>query len=108
MLLTVLLVLVYLPAAVGLAAQAAWATAALFGVNLLGLVLYATDKTAAQRQRARVPETVFYLLALAGGAAGCALGRQLFNHKTRKALFGLLNWAGVAILWVSWGAGYAA
>ena len=77
-----------------LAQQSVLLAAVLLGVQVLAFLLYAADKTAAQQGGGRVPEAVLHLLALAGGAPGCFLGRHCFHHKTRKAHFGLFIGAG--------------
>ncbi len=56
-------------------------------VNLLGLVLMASDKIRAMEHRFRIPESVLLILSLIGGAFGTLTGMFLFHHKIRKPLF---------------------
>jgi uncharacterized membrane protein YsdA (DUF1294 family) len=50
-------------------------------------VLTALDKFLAGGNTLRVPEVMFYLLALAGGTPGLLIGMFLFKHKTKKEKF---------------------
>ncbi len=59
----------------------------LAAVNAAGFFLMGADKRRAARGQWRVPERGFFLLALAGGAAGCLLGMAVFRHKTRHRKF---------------------
>ncbi len=45
------------------------------------------DKSAAKKQRRRVPEKVLFLLSLLGGSVGMYLGMQTFRHKTQHWYF---------------------
>ena len=59
--------------------------------GLMGL-----DKLAARAGARRVPERVFYILALLGGGPGILAGAFVFWHKVRKPVFILV--AGLATL----------
>ena len=48
------------------------------------------DKNAARREKRRVPEKRFFLLALCGGVFGLAAGMLCFRHKTRHIRFVLI------------------
>jgi uncharacterized membrane protein YsdA (DUF1294 family)/cold shock CspA family protein len=61
-------------------------------ISLLTLVVYATDKDAARKQRWRTPENTLHLLALAGGWAGALVAQRLLHHKSRKQPFQSLFW----------------
>lgn len=57
------------------------------GMSALTFVVYALDKSAAQRGRWRIREQSLHLLALAGGWPGAWTAQKLLRHKTRKASF---------------------
>jgi len=60
---------------------------ALLLINMVSLVLMGRDKRKAQRHDRRIPEKVFFGLALCGGAVGIWAGMGLFRHKTRHPAF---------------------
>lgn len=62
---------------------AVWLAAA----NILGLILMGADKKRAKRGKWRVPEKIFFFVALLGGSIGCWSGMYLFRHKTRHWYF---------------------
>ncbi|MFP4054063.1 MAG: DUF1294 domain-containing protein [Phycisphaerae bacterium] len=74
-----------------------WWAAALAGMNLSAAILYAYDKWASSRCRARVPEIVLQVVALLGGSPAALLCRWTLRHKTRKLSFRLTFWAIVLI-----------
>lgn len=53
------------------------------------------DKWKAKRNRWRVPEKTFFLVAVLGGSLGAILGMHAFHHKTRHWYF---KWGLPAIL----------
>lgn len=57
------------------------------GSTLSTFLLCGYDKGIAGSGRTRVPERVFYGLALIGGSLGLLLGMKFFRHKTQKASF---------------------
>ena len=59
----------------------------ILGVNLLGLIVFFTDKQKAKRQSWRTPEATLFTVAIFGGSLGCLLGMYMFRHKTKKPLF---------------------
>ncbi len=63
--------------------------------SLLDFILMGTDKWKAKRNRWRVPEKTFFLVALLGGSSGAILGMYAFRHKTRHWYF---KWGLPAIL----------
>ena len=67
--------------------------------SVVTFLFYGLDKGLAktQRVRARVPELVLNLLAVAGGTPGAWLGRSVFRHKTNLRK----HWLMFAILVVS-------
>ena len=75
-------------------------------VNLAALMLMRCDKAAARRSAARIPEAVFHVMSLLGGAPGVILGMVLARHKTRKGSFQAVTAVILLIyvlLWVKFG-----
>ncbi len=62
----------------------------LVAINLITFFVYGSDKLLAKAHAWRVRERTLLVLALLGGSAGALLAMQLFRHKTKKPLFGLL------------------
>ena len=60
-------------------------------------IAYAIDKSAAQNQRWRTPESTLHLLALAGGWPGALVAQQVLRHKTKKASFRMVFWLTVVL-----------
>jgi uncharacterized membrane protein YsdA (DUF1294 family) len=67
--------------------------AALAGVNVATVYLYAYDKAAAGGPRRRVPEALLHLHALLGGSPAALASQAIFRHKTLKAGFRAKTWA---------------
>lgn len=63
--------------------------------SILDYILMGVDKWKAKRERWRVPEKTFFLVALLGGSLGAILGMYAFHHKTRHWYF---KWGLPAIL----------
>lgn len=57
------------------------------GCSLVTFAMCAIDKNAAKRERRRIPEKRFFLLALCGGGAGLWCGMLCFRHKTKHWYF---------------------
>jgi uncharacterized membrane protein YsdA (DUF1294 family) len=55
--------------------------------GILGFVLMGFDKHRARKVGWRIPERMFFTLALVGGTFGILLGSAAFHHKTRKGSF---------------------
>ena len=53
----------------------------------VGFVAMGADKARAARREWRVPEATLFVIALAGGAIGMAIGSGFFHHKTSKVGF---------------------
>lgn len=56
-------------------------------VNLIGFVLMGADKRLAMENLRRIPEKLFFTLALLGGGLGVYFGMKRFRHKTKHASF---------------------
>lgn len=65
-------------------------------INLVTLLGYAYDKSAAHAQWTRIPEWVLHFFALLGGSPAALLGQRLFRHKTVKRSFRIWFWIIVA------------
>lgn len=70
------------------------AYAAASGVTFIA---YAIDKSAAEGNRWRTPESTLHLLALLGGWPGALLAQQFFRHKSSKAEFLAAFWGTVIL-----------
>jgi uncharacterized membrane protein YsdA (DUF1294 family) len=55
--------------------------------GLIGFVLMGIDKARARDGSWRIPERIFFRLALVGGVFGIVAGNSLFHHKTLKSSF---------------------
>lgn len=61
-----------------------YAVAYIIIVNILAFCLYGVDKSAAIRQKKRIPNRVLLLMAAFGGSLGALTGMYTFRHKTKK------------------------
>ncbi len=66
-----------------------WIGLWLLAVNAAGFLLMGSDKRRAILRAQRVPERVFLLLSVLGGAAGVLAGMVSFRHKTKHGKFAL-------------------
>ena len=64
-----------------------------------GFIAMGADKARAVRREWRIPEVTLFVLALAGGAIGMAIGSGVFHHKTSKLSFLAVVYSIVA-LWL--------
>lgn len=53
-------------------------------VNILAFCLYGMDKSAAIKQKQRIPNRVLLLTAVFGGSLGALAGMYIFRHKTKR------------------------
>ncbi len=56
-------------------------------VNLIAFILMGADKELAKENLRRIPEKVFFTLALFGGGLGVYFGMKRFRHKTKHPTF---------------------
>ncbi len=81
---------------IGLPPLLAW----MAGWSVPAFAMYGIDKRQAGSGGWRVPEIVLHGLALVGGVVGAWIGREVFHHKTRKAVFSVVL-AIASILWAA-------
>ncbi|BCT91962.1 DNA-binding protein [Lysobacter helvus] len=62
------------------------------GMSLVAVLVYAADKSRAQRDAWRTPESTLHFLALTGGWPGALVAQDLFRHKRSKASFQAVFW----------------
>ena len=74
-----------------------WSVAALAGLNLATLWLYAADKNAARRGQWRIAEKQLHLLSLLGGWPAAWLAQQNMRHKSSKTAFRAVYWATIVL-----------
>jgi len=67
------------------------------GMSVITLIAYRLDKSAAQADRQRTPESTLHLMELLGGWPGALIAQGLFRHKNRKLAFQVAYWVCVAI-----------
>ena len=56
-------------------------------INILTFFVYGLDKSAAVKQKQRIPNRVLLGLAAVGGSAGALAGMYTFRHKTQKKYY---------------------
>ncbi len=61
-----------------------WVIAYIVIVNIMAFCLYGADKSAAIKQKQRIPNRVLLSLAVFGGSLGALAGMYTFRHKTKK------------------------
>ena len=65
-------------------------------MSLVALIVYSADKSRAQRDAWRTPESTLHFVALVGGWPGALVAQDLFRHKRSKAEFQWMFWFTVA------------
>ena len=53
-------------------------------INMVAFCLYGRDKSAAIKQKQRIPNKVLLGMAVIGGSVGALAGMYIFRHKTKK------------------------
>jgi uncharacterized membrane protein YsdA (DUF1294 family) len=61
-----------------------YAVAYIVIVNIAAFCIYGIDKSAAIKQKQRIPNRVLLLIAAFGGSIGALAGMYTFRHKTKK------------------------
>lgn len=59
----------------------------LIAINIIGIIVMASDKSKAKHHAFRIPEKVLFLVAIIGGSAGIWAGMYMFRHKTKHWYF---------------------
>ena len=67
------------------------------GASVLAYLFYAWDKSSAQRDAWRTPESTLHLLALLGGWPGAMIAQQVLRHKSKKREFRFIFWLTVIV-----------
>ena len=67
-------------------------------INIVGFVVFGTDKSAARKHRWRIPEHILMFIAAFGGVLGCLAGMYLFRHKTLHVKFRI----GLPLILICW------
>lgn len=70
---------------------------AYLGASAITFLVYANDKSKAQKGGRRTPEQTLHLFSLIGGWPGAAIAQQLLRHKSQKQEFRLKFWFTVII-----------
>lgn len=61
-------------------------------MSVVAFLMYAKDKSAAQRGRWRTTESTLHILSLFGGWPGAALAQSFLRHKSKKVSFRITYW----------------
>lgn len=56
-------------------------------MNVAGFAMMGIDKRKAVKRLWRIPEYVFFVIAVIGGSIGSIVGMRFFHHKTRHWYF---------------------
>jgi len=65
--------------------------------SLAAFVMYKKDKSAAQWDEWRTPESTLHLISLIGGCPGALIAQNKLRHKSKKISFKAVYWATVLI-----------
>lgn len=68
-----------------------------FVASLLTFIVYAIDKSAAQKGTWRTQESTLHMLALIGGWPGALIAQQQLRHKSKKQSFRFVFWVTVGL-----------
>jgi len=74
-----------------------WVPGAYLALSVVTFAWYWHDKSAAQNDRQRTPESTLQGLALLGGWPGALMAQAMLRHKNRKASFQRVFWVAVVI-----------
>lgn len=56
-------------------------------MNIIGFIIMGMDKYKAKKKLWRIPEKIFFMVAVFGGAIGVYAGMLFFRHKTKHWYF---------------------
>ena len=65
--------------------------------SLLTFLMYAVDKSAAQKGAWRTKESTLHLLSLVGGWPGALVAQEILRHKSKKQSFRFVFWCTVLL-----------
>ena len=74
----------------------------LIAVNLISAILFIYDKSAATRNKRRIPENLLHFFEFIGGVFAIIVLMYAINHKRRKLSYYLCTW--ILLIW--WVAAY--
>ena len=75
-----------------------WVALVYLAASVVAYVMYAVDKSAAQRRgQRRIPERTLLMMAVVGGWPGSIVAQQTLRHKTQKVSFRRAFWMMVVI-----------
>ena len=66
-------------------------------MSVLAFILYGVDKRRAIKHQWRIKEATLLLVGFFGGSVGALLAMLLFRHKTRHAIFWIVNILGLIV-----------
>ncbi len=66
-------------------------------MSIIAFILYAVDKRRAIKHMWRIKEATLLFFGFFGGSVGALLAMLLFRHKTRHAIFWIVNILGLAV-----------
>jgi len=69
----------------------------LLSLNFITILFYFFDKKISDTEKTRIPEKLFYFLAILGGSISAIFSQFFFHHKTNKKKFQLINLAIILI-----------
>ena len=71
-------------------------------INIIGFMMYRSDKKRSEKGRWRIKETTLLAFSLIGGGIGSMLGMNVYRHKTqkRKFQFGVPILTLISIVWI--------
>ena len=67
------------------------------GASIITFILYAVDKSAAQKGGWRTQESTLHFFSLAGGWPGAIVAQQKLRHKSKKQSFRFVFWLTVFV-----------
>ena len=74
-----------------------WVAGVYVVASVAAYIVYAADKSAAERGGWRVPESKLHLLSIAGGWPGALVAQQFLRHKSTKQQFRQMFWITVVL-----------
>lgn len=91
------LFLLFMTGAVALGKMPMTVPGCYLAASVVAFIAYAIDKSAAQNDRWRTPESTLHVFALIGGWPGALAAQYLMRHKSKKKSFLSMFWVTVAV-----------